>query len=154
MGAVRQRTLTWQTVLTAIRRVGVPANEVHAPRFTLVNLKTTFYTKPQAMTRSLHLVGFDVDVRVTPTSYVWHWGDGATSTSSTPGRPYPSTLVTHTYEHATHDHRMRLSVDTVYTARYRVDGGSWQQIPSRLTLAGPPTSLPVKQAAAVLVAGD
>ncbi len=154
MGPVRRRTLTWQTVLTAIRRVGVPANEVHAPRYTLVNLKTTFYTQPQTVTRSLHLVGFDVAVQATPTSYTWHWGDGTTSSSHTPGRPFPSTEVTHTYEHATHGRRMVLRVDTTYTARYRVDGGGWQQIPSPLIITGPPARMPVKQAAAVLVAGD
>ena len=154
VGPVRRRTLTWQTVLTAIRRVGLPANEVQAPPYTLVNLKTTFYTKSQTVARSLHLVGFDVDVAATPTSYTWHWGDRTTSTSSTPGRPYPSTDVTHTYEHATHGHRILLRVDTIYTAKYRIDGGGWQQIPSRLTIAGPTTRLPVKQAAAVLVAGE
>ncbi|MGA9344403.1 MAG: hypothetical protein WBV37_04800, partial [Nocardioidaceae bacterium] len=67
--------------------------------------------------------------------------------------PYPSTDVTHTYEHATHG-PILLRVDTTYTAKYRIDGGGWQQIPSRLTIAGPTTRLPVKQAAAVLVAGE
>jgi hypothetical protein len=128
---------------------------VHAPSYTLVNLETTFYTKPQQLTRSLDLIGFHVDVQVTPTSYAWHWGDGATATTRTPGRPYPADDITHTYAHATHDGPpLALRVDTTYTAQYRVDGGSWQQIPDAITIAGPTTTMPVKEATAVLVAGD
>ncbi len=151
---MRQRTLTWQTVLAAIRRVGVPASHVEAPAYTLVNLETTFWTRPQELTRSLTLVGFAVDVKVTPTAYTWHWGDGTSTRTQTPGHPYPSKAVTHTYARATHGGAMVLRVDTTYTATYRVDGGAWQQIPDPLTITGPPTSLPVKEATAVLVAGD
>jgi hypothetical protein len=155
VGSVKRRTLTWQNVLEAIRRVGVPAAHVNAPGFTLVNLRTTFYTEPRAVSRSLQLVGFDVDVHVTPSSYTWHWGDGSTSTTTTPGRPYPSTDVTHTFEHATRDGpALQVSVDATYTAQYRVDGGPWLRIPDTLTIAGPSTSLPVKQASAVLVADN
>jgi hypothetical protein len=155
LGPVKRRTLTWQNVLEAIRRVGVPAAHVNAPGFTLVNLRTTFYTEPQAVSRSLQLVGFDVDVHVTPSSYTWHWGDGSTSSTTTPGRPYPSTDVTHTFEHATRDGpALQVSVDATYTAQYRVDGGPWLRIPDTLTIAGPSTSLPVKQASAVLVADN
>ncbi len=49
---------------------------------------------------------------------------------------------------------MSLSVGVTYTARYRVDGGSWQTIPEVLTIPGTPRALPVKQASAVLVADD
>ena len=154
-GPIRQRTLNWQTVLAAIRRVGVPASEVHAPAYTLVNLETTFWTQADGIERSLVLVGFDVDVRVRPASYSWHWGDGSSTTTQTPGRPYPADDVTHTYRHATRQGPpARLSVDTTYTAEYRVDGGGWQRIPDQLTIPGPATSMPVREATAVLVAGD
>jgi hypothetical protein len=59
------------------------------------------------------------------------------------------------YVHATAASQpMQLSVDVTYTARYRVNDGEWQEIPQALTIAGRPTSLPVKQASAVLVAGN
>ena len=97
VGPVRQRTLTWQTVLAAIRRVGVPASQVHAPAYTLVNLETTFWNRADQIDRSLSLIGFAVDVEVTPTSYTWNWGDGTSTTTQTPGRRYPSkTSPTHT----------------------------------------------------------
>jgi hypothetical protein len=155
VGPVRQRTLTWQTVLAAIQRIGVPASQVRAPAYTLVNLETTFWTRAETIERSLSLIGFAVDVEVTPTSYTWHWGDGSSSTTQTPGRPYPSTDVTHTYVHATrHTPPLALSVDTTFTARYRVDDGPWQTIPQSLVIAGPATTMPVREATAVLVAND
>jgi hypothetical protein len=150
-GAVR-RTLTWQDVLSAIRRVGVPAGEVEAPAYTLVNLDTTFYTEPHDVQRTLSIIGYTVDVDVVSDAYAWHWGDSATTTTSTPGAPYPSTDVTHTYRRATRgDAPMVLSVDVTYQARYRVDGGDWIDIPETITVDGPATAMPIKQASPVLV---
>jgi hypothetical protein len=147
-----RRTLTWSDVLSAVRRVGVPAASVQAPGYTLVNLETTFYTEPATIERSLDIIGFAVDVRVEPTSYTWHWGDGTTTDTTKPGRPYPATDVTHTYDHATDQAQpLAVRVDVTYSARYRVDGGAWQTIPETLRIRGADTILPVKQAAAVLV---
>ncbi len=151
----QRRALTWNEVLSAVKRVGVPAATVHAPGYTLVNLDTTFYTETQTIDRSLDIISYDVDVAIRPTGYTWHWGDGSTSQTETPGSPYPSTEVTHTYVHATEEQQtLELSVDVTYTARYRVDGGDWQAIPDTLTIPGTATDLPVKQAASVLVADD
>src|SRR4029077_16791939 len=127
----------------------------HAPSLTLVNLETTFYTRPQPVTRALTPIGFDVDVRMTPTAYLWHWGDGASTRTDTPGQPFPSKDVTHTYLHTTAKSApLVLSVDTTHSAPYLVDRGSWEQIPDALTIAGTQTTMPVKEATAVLVAGD
>ncbi len=155
LGPVQQRrALSWQDVLSAVRRVRPPSGSVEAPRYTLVNLETTFYTKPLTVDRSLNIIGYQVEVQIEPASYTWHWGDGHSDTTEQPGQPYPSTEVTHTYSRATHDRDLSLSVDVAYTARYRVDGGPWQQIPDQLTINGSATELPVKQASAVLVADD
>ncbi len=155
-GPVRQRrVLTTQDVISAIRRVGVPTSSVQGPQYTLVNLDTTFSTEPQHVERTLTIIGYTVDVEISPSSYRWEWGDGTSSTTSTPGRPYPATDVTHTYTRATDNGAgVSLSVGVTYTARYRVDGGSWQTIPEVLTIPGTPRALPVKQASAVLVADD
>ena len=154
VGPVR-RQLTWTDVLSAVRRVGVPPGEVTAPAYTLVNLDTTFFTEPQSIERSLTLIGYDVDVHIEPASYHWVWGDGSTDTTETPGQPYPATDVTHTYTRATRESGpLALRVDVTYAARYRVDGGEWTPIPEPITITGPTTALAIKQASAVLVAGD
>ncbi len=151
LGPVR-RQLTWSDVLAAIRRVGIPPGEVHAPRYTLVNLNTTFYTDPMPVDRTLQIIGYMVDVSIEPVSYTWHWGDGSTQTTHEPGRPYPAKNVTHTYSHATDPGTsLALSVDVTYDARYRVDNGGWLDVPDSITITGSATTLPVKQASAVLV---
>lgn len=154
MGPVR-RQVRWVDVVNAVRRVGIPPGDVHAPHLTLVNLETTFYTRPHQLDRVLTILGYSVDVEVHPTHYTWHWGDGTSQTTETPGRPYPSLDVTHTYRHATEsDHDLALSVDVTYTGRYRIDDTAWTAIPQPITISGPPTALPVKQASAVLVTND
>jgi hypothetical protein len=155
-GPTRQpRVLTWADVLAAIRQVGVPGADVHGPDYTLVNLRTSFYTNAPNIDRDLTIIGYNVSVHVEPSTYTWHWGDGSTERTDTPGHPYPSTNVTHTYVHATTDTQpLQVSVDVTYTARYRVSGGAWQAIPETLTITGQPRSLPIKQASAVLVANN
>jgi hypothetical protein len=152
-GDVR-RNITWQDVVSAIRKVGVPTAEVSAPGYTLVNLDTTFYTDPAQFTRTLSIIGYTVDVEVTPATYTWHWGQGETTTTDTPGRPYPSTDVTHTFvRHTPKGQPLSVSVDVGWVARYRVDGGAWINIPETITVPGPATTIPVRQASAVLVEG-
>jgi hypothetical protein len=147
-----RRTMTWRDVLTEVRTITIPATEVEAPSYTLVNLDTTFYTEPSTIERTLTILGYTVDVTITPSSYTWHWGDRTTTTTTEPGEPYPSDDVTHTYVHATHGaHSRSLSVDVTYQVRYRVDGGTWATIPDTITIDGPTTELPIRQASAVLV---
>lgn len=155
-GPTRQpRVLTWTDVLSAIKQVGVPGASVQGPAYTLVNLDTTFYTQAAAIDRPLTIIGYNVEVHVQPSTYTWHWGDGSSETTNTPGHPYPSTDITHTYIHATDANQpVQLSVDVTYTARYRGGGGGWQAIPDTLTIAGQPRGLPIKQASAVLVADN
>lgn len=151
VGIVRQPP-NWVDVLTAVRRIGLPPGHVQAPHFTLVNLETTFYTRPQTVDTTLQIIGYSVDVRIHPSSYTWHWGDGSALTTDIPGRPYPASDVTHTYTHATDPGiSMALSVDVTYQGRYRVDGGTWADIPQAITVPGTTTRLPVRQASAVLV---
>jgi len=145
------RTLTPADVLSAVRRVGLPVGEVETPAYTLVNLETTFFTEPQHLDRTLEIIGFTVRVQAEPVGYTWHWGDGTTTETDTPGRRYPSTDITHTYVHATDDgDRLALSVDVTYAARYSVDGATWIDIPETITIDGPTTSIPIKQASSVL----
>lgn len=137
-------------MLTALRRIGLPSLRARTQPEdkTLVNFATIFYTEPQAFTRTVTLLGQRVQVRATPSTFRWNYGDGSSDSTSTPGAPYPAKDVTHDYvdAHTT----VRTSVDVTYTARFRVGNGGWQTIPGAVTIAGPASPLRVSEATAVL----
>jgi hypothetical protein len=83
-------------VLNALRRVGLPSMSVQAPPETFVNYETVLYTRAEAFARTVNLLGFTVDIEATPSRFRWDYGDGATETTTTAGRPYPATDITHT----------------------------------------------------------
>lgn len=123
---------------------------------TLVNLPTILRTtNTRASTRVVTLLGQRITIEARPTSYVWHHGDGTSQETSSPGHAYPGAGyrdVTHTYLRASPG--MRLSVDTVYTGRYRVGNRPWIDIPAPRTIDGPVTPLTVRTATPHLTAGD
>ena len=143
-------TVTPGAVLTALRRIGLPALAARTQPAdkTLVNFATIFYANPQAVTRSLTLLGRQVEVAAGATSFTWHYGDGTSARTDSPGSPYPAKDITHTYTdaHVT----VRTSVDVTYSGRFRVGGGGWQTIPGTVTIAGPPAALRVSEATALL----
>jgi hypothetical protein len=150
--ALVPRAVTSSDVLRAIKRIGLPSPQAGVPRYTLVNLKTTFYTHAEAFTRHFQLLGRPVTARVTPDLYTWSWGDGRHTTTDRPGKPYPSTEVTHTYVHRTHGrHWMQVNVSVRYHCDYQVSGGEWRRIAQTITIDGQVSAFPVKEATAVLV---
>jgi hypothetical protein len=150
----RRRGLTWAEVRSALERVGPDGSAVQGPSFTLVNLRTTFFAHALSLDLHLMVLGYPVHATVDPISYIWHWGDGTTTTTPTGGRPYPAKDVTHAWRrHTAPLDPMVLSVDVTYTASYQVSDGPWTQIPLDLLVRGPLRHLPIKQASAVLVPG-
>ena len=146
-------TVTPAMVLTALRRVGLPALEVAVQPAgkTLVNLDTIFHTDPQPVDVDLTILGQAVEVEATPATYVWSFGDGSSLTTTTPGAPYPSRDVVHRYSDA--GVTVRPTVSVVYGARFRVGGGAWQDVDGTVTIPGPAEGLVVAEAAPVL-SGD
>ncbi|MGZ5417590.1 MAG: hypothetical protein ACXWDI_10445 [Nocardioides sp.] len=142
--------MTPALVLTALQRIGLPAIEARTQPEdkTLVNFDTIFYAEPTTFRRTITLLGQSVQVEATPSRYIWHHGDGTSAATTTPGAPYPAKDVTHQYTDA---HRtVQASVDVVYTARFRVGGGAWQDIAETVTISGPATPLRVSEATPVL----
>lgn len=135
----------------AVREIGLPALtiQIQPGDQTLVNVPTIFHTQPAEFARTVTLLGQAVDVEATPSSYRWHHGDGTSSTTTGPGRPYPSTDVTHTYRQS--GEGLRPSVDVTYRVRYRVNGGAWQDLSTPITATGPAATLRVTEAPPVLV---
>jgi hypothetical protein len=133
-------------VLREIQRIGLPTLQAmtQPEGKTLVNFDTIFYTQAQRFTATVTLLGRQVDIVAEPTSYTWHHGDGRTTATSTPGAPYPSREITYRYSDAQTTVRPR--VDVTYSARFRVNGGAWQDIDETVTITGPEGSLRVSEA--------
>jgi hypothetical protein len=146
-------TVTPGDVLSALRRVGLPRLdvEVQPAAKTLVNFDTIFWADPETVSLDLTILGQAVDVVATPQSYAWSFGDGSSTTTSTPGDPYPSGSIIHRYEdaHVT----VHPQVTVAYSARFRVNGGGWQQIDETVSTTGPAGSLRVAEATPLL-SGD
>lgn len=150
MADAPQPTVTPALVLEALRRLGLPAIEVRTQpeHKTLIHFDTIFYAEPETFRRTITLLGQDVDVEAVPERYTWHHGDGTSAVTATPGAPYPAKEITHQYTDA-HE-TVATRVDVTYGARFRVNGGAWQDIAETVTITGPPTALRISEATAVL----
>jgi hypothetical protein len=147
----RPQDVLWEQVLTETKNVLFPrlSVKVQPEGRTLVNLDTIVYTDESTVsTTQVSILGFPVDVEATPMSYVWSFGDGATVTTMTPGKPYPAKEITHRY------HKrggVSLTLTTNYAARFRIAGGPWQYVDGTVPITGPATPLLVREAVPVLV---
>lgn len=143
--------ITPDVVAAALRRVPLPPSEliVQPPNGrTLVNFDTNFYTETAPLDRTIRLFGQQVDLRIWPSSYEWHFGDGATTATESAGSPYPDLEITHSY---TAEGRVGPAVDTTYSAEFRVNGGAWRPVPGTVTIPGAAVALEVVEATPVLV---
>ncbi len=143
--------LTSGMVAAAFARIPLPPSQliVQPPNGrTLVNFDTNFYTETEPFTRSVTLLGQQVELSIVPSSFAWRFGDGKSETTSSPGSAYPDLEITHNYLRRG---RVTPSVDTTYTATYRVNGGGWQPVPGTVTIAGDEVPLRVVTARPQLV---
>ncbi|KRF19737.1 hypothetical protein ASG90_20105 [Nocardioides sp. Soil797] len=149
--------ITRTIVLRAFRRIPLPKAEVliQPPGHkTLVNFDTLFHTEAEPFRRSVTLLGSRIELDITPASFLWHHGDGTTQTTTSPGIAYAKSIpmeryISHQYEHT--GDAIPVSVDTTYSARYRVNGGPWLDVDGTVTATGNPVNLRVVEARAVLL---
>jgi hypothetical protein len=143
--------ITNVVVLRALKRIPLPAYDliVQPPGGeTLVNFATNFYTEAAPFERSVTLVGQDVDLKIWPSGYAWRFGDGTETSTTEPGAAYPKLDVTHEYLTAGD---VGPSVDTTYSAEFRVNGGAWEPVIGTVTMEGEPVGLRVRTASPTLV---
>lgn len=143
--------ITNAMVARAFKRIPLPASEliVQPPGGeTLVNFATNFYTEAAPFERSVTLVGQRVDLRIRPSGFAWSFGDGEERTTTRPGAAYPALEITHEYTRAG---QVGPSVDTTYSAEFRVNGGAWEPVVGTVTMAGEPVALQVRTASPTLV---
>lgn len=141
-----------QLILREFKRMSWPESRLLVqPRGgkTLVNLPTNFYTDEHSpVSRTVTIAKRRVEIRATPITYTFHFGDGDSLASSSPGRPHPNLDVTHTY--ASVDD-VAVSLDTTYSGEYRIGDGDWTPMDVTLTVAGEEQGLAVVEALPQLV---
>ncbi|HCB04585.1 MAG TPA: hypothetical protein DEQ43_10120 [Nocardioides bacterium] len=146
--------LTPDMVAVAFARIAPPPPtlQIQPPNGrTLVNLDTNFYAETGELDRVLTLLGQRVELHIVAATFTWRFGDGDSLTTDQPGSPYPNLEVTHRYLAKGH---VTPSVDTTYTAQFRVSGGPWRAVPGSVTVTGAPVGLEVLTATPTLVGYD
>lgn len=141
-----------QLILREYKRIEWPASElvIQPPDGkTLVNFETNFYTPDtQAEENEVRLAGRRVTIRAVRASYTFHFGDGTSETTTSPGRPHPNLDITHAYARAK---PVEVSLDTTYAGEYRIGDGPWVPIDETLTVEGAALDLTVVEAIPQLV---
>jgi hypothetical protein len=84
----------------------------------LVNKPTILYTSDEPQTFDTEVSGFEVEIIAEPIEWEWEFDDGERLTTGTPGEPYPSFDVTHTFSEALENSTIGLT--TSWRGRYRV----------------------------------
>ncbi|MEV8378602.1 hypothetical protein AB0P21_38035 [Kribbella sp. NPDC056861] len=141
----------WAQVLAESKNVLFPKLSVKVQPVgrTLVNQNTIVFTDESTVYRqTVSVLGFPVLVEAMPMSYTWNFGDGASATTTTPGRPYPAMDITHNYMKKG---GVSLTLTTNYAARFNVAGTGWQYVDGTVPITGPATALQVREAVPVLV---
>jgi hypothetical protein len=127
--------------------------------WTVAGLDTNFYAITGAHVVNGRLLGRPADVRFTPTSYRWNYGDGSSATKSTKGGTWEAlgideferTPTSHVYDELG-DYTITLSI--VFAAEYRFNGGPWRPVVGTLTLPANDLQIRVGTAKTVLVEHD
>jgi len=151
--------ITWRRVWSVMRQLDWPQADLLVQPVggrTLVNFETNVFTSTtEPSIQRVALLGQNVEIRATPSSYTWHWSDGSKpGQTDDPGAAHVDGTphrVFHVYSDA--GVRVRPSVDVTYRGEFRVEGeGSpWRPIPETLTVAGDPVVLEVVAARVQLV---
>jgi hypothetical protein len=171
--AAFQPVTSWEVVATRCMSANSPVENVHALVLrlfqdrvklmkaplhiqppngrTLVNLDTIFWTiDPTRTFGDIPVLDHRVDLRILPTSFAWHFGDGAQSETVTPGGPYPNKDVTHRYLSTG---AVGPSLAVTYRGQYRIDDGAWTDMVGTATVDGPEVALTVVETRAQLIGG-
>ena len=143
-------------VLTAeeFRRLPLPAPVLHVQPegdWVLTNIETIVYTDPAPVTLTTELLGMAVTVEATPSSFTYDWGDGHSTQTRDPGRPYPAFDVVHEYEAPG---LVAIILTTQWTGRYQVAGDpQWREVAGTATTNATSAPFLVEERTSRLVSG-
>ena len=120
--------------------------------WTLVNADTVAFADDDEQLLTTTVLGFEVAIRATPTSFTWDFGDGsAPLRTRDPGRPWPEQTIAHRYQaEGTH----RITLTTTWSAVFQIAGTQgWEPVDGTATTTSTSQPLDVYEARSHLVAG-
>ncbi|MGN6238855.1 MAG: hypothetical protein ACTHNI_03845 [Cellulosimicrobium cellulans] len=119
--------------------------------WTLVNVPTITYTQPGEQVLDTTLLGIPVQIRATPRTYAWDYGDGTAPLSTTdPGAPYPHHTVAHTYDQPAE--QVQITLTTTWSGQFRITGTTtWTDVTGTATTTSTADPLRVYEARSRLV---
>ena len=116
-----------------------------------MNFETNFYTEQGEFTRTVTLLGRQVELRIWPASFGWRFGDGESERDDVAGRGLPGPGG-----HPRVPQKGRVAV-RAWTRRTPPSsgsvGGPWRDVAGTVTIPGSPQELRVVEARPVLVGG-
>lgn len=150
-------TITISDIATFIPTPG--RQQMEPDGWTVAGLDTNFYAITGQHVVNGTLLGRPADVRFTPTTYLWAYGDGTSATKSTMGATWAAqgiaefepTPTSHVYDELGN---YTITLDIVFTAEYRFAGGPWRPVVGTITLPANDLYLRVGTAKTVLVEHD
>jgi len=112
-----------------IELVAAPELDIAPSEIGLTGLETyVWIDEPAPVSVSAAAGGTTVDARAFPSQFLWDWGDGNDTLTYDSGRPwtrYRPGTIEHVYETRG---RYDLSVEVVWEAQWRINGGAWQAL--------------------------
>ncbi|WP_210479216.1 hypothetical protein [Naasia sp. SYSU D00948] len=154
--------IPWQPITIADLesfRPDLPLLSAEPAGWAVVDLPANFVAHAEQQVVSGILLGEPAEVRFTPVSFTWDYGDGESRTTSEPGASWsalgvPELTATST-SHAYHERgRVQAELTVTYGAEYRFLGPEWIPVVGTLEVTTSPTPISVVTADTMLVVGD
>jgi hypothetical protein len=150
-------TITIRDIVTFVPTPG--RQQMEPDGWAVAGLDTNLYAITGTHVVNGTLLGRPAEVRFTPTSYRWAYGDGTSAVKNTKGATWAAlgiaefepTPTSHVYERVG-DYTITLSI--VFAAEYRFDGGPWRPVVGTITLPANDLHIRVGTAKTVLVEHD
>lgn len=126
--------------------------------WTVVGVETNFIAGAQTHVVAGSLLSRSAEVRFTPASYDWNYGDGASRSTADAGASW-SALGLKEFSRTSTSHKYLTpasytpSVTVYYSVEYRWGGGAWQSIAGRIPATASASTVTVFTADTVLVTG-
>lgn len=126
--------------------------------WTVVGVETNFIAGAVTHEVGGTLLGRSAEVRFTPASYEWNYGDGTTRSTADAGASW-SALGLKEFSRTSTSHKYLIpasytpSVTVYYSVEYRWGGGVWQSIAGRIPATASASTVTVFTADTVLVSG-